>query len=81
MEALSLLPNADFSPWRQSDHPVVNSRYLLNEAAVAFYYGLPSHLALASVTTTPAKAAGLDHRIGYIKLGLFNWWKNGYMFY
>ncbi|EEB92539.1 hypothetical protein MPER_08936, partial [Moniliophthora perniciosa FA553] len=46
-----------------------NSRYLLNEAQQAFYYGLPASLALASVTTTPAKIAGLDHRVGKVKAG------------
>ncbi|EEB89268.1 hypothetical protein MPER_12651, partial [Moniliophthora perniciosa FA553] len=53
----------------KSDHPVTNSRYLLNEAQQAFYYGLPASLALASVTTTPAKIAGLDHRVGKVKVG------------
>jgi len=53
----------------QSDHPVTNSRYLLFEAQQAHYYGLPSNLALASVTTTPATAAGLSHRIGYLREG------------
>ncbi|ESK86826.1 carbohydrate esterase family 9 protein [Moniliophthora roreri MCA 2997] len=53
----------------KSDHPVTNSRYLLNEAQQAFYYGLPASLALASVTTTPAKIAGLDHRVGKVKAG------------
>ncbi|ESK86843.1 carbohydrate esterase family 9 protein [Moniliophthora roreri MCA 2997] len=52
-----------------SDHPVTNSRYLLHEAQQAFYYGLPASLALASVTTTPAKIAGLDHRVGKVKAG------------
>lgn len=53
----------------QSDHPVANSRYLLFEAQQAHYYGLPANLALASVTTTPATAAGLSHRIGYLQAG------------
>ena len=53
----------------QSDHPVTNSRYLLFEAQQAHYYGLPANLALASVTTTPATAAGLSHRIGHLREG------------
>ncbi|KZT28937.1 carbohydrate esterase family 9 protein [Neolentinus lepideus HHB14362 ss-1] len=53
----------------KSDHPVLNSRYLLYEAQQAFYYGLPENLAIASVTSTPATIMGLDHRIGYIKAG------------
>jgi hypothetical protein len=53
----------------QSDHPVINSRYLLFEAQQAHYYGLPENLALGAVTTQPAQVIGLDHRIGYIKEG------------
>jgi imidazolonepropionase-like amidohydrolase len=53
----------------QSDHPVLNSRYLLHEAQKAHYYGLSQELALASVTTTPATVLGQDHRIGFIKKG------------
>ncbi|KAI0797030.1 hypothetical protein C8Q75DRAFT_796702 [Abortiporus biennis] len=53
----------------KSDHPVLNSRYLLSEAQQAHYFSLSPHLALASVTSTPAKAAGMDHRVGYIKEG------------
>ncbi|KAH7908517.1 hypothetical protein BJ138DRAFT_1068672 [Hygrophoropsis aurantiaca] len=53
----------------KSDHPVVNSRYLLNEAAQAHYYGLNASLALQSVTSTPAAALGMGHRIGTIREG------------
>ncbi|KAG7441138.1 carbohydrate esterase family 9 protein [Guyanagaster necrorhizus] len=53
----------------KSDHPAMNSRYLLHEAQLAHYYGLPDNIALASVTSTPAKIMGEDHRIGYIKPG------------
>ena len=53
----------------QSDHPLTDSRHLLFEAQQAHYYGLPANLALASVTTTPATAAGLSHRIGYLREG------------
>ncbi|KIK33891.1 hypothetical protein CY34DRAFT_98856 [Suillus luteus UH-Slu-Lm8-n1] len=51
----------------KSDHPVVNSRYLLHEAAQAHYYGLDPALALLSVTYTPATAMGMGHRIGMLK--------------
>src|ERR1700722_7216359 len=53
----------------QSDHPVQNSRYLLYEAAQAHYYGLNPALAFTSVTSTPAAALGLGHRIGMIQEG------------
>src|ERR1700731_2141959 len=39
------------------------------EAQQAHYYGLPSHLAMTSVTSVPAAAAGLDHRIGILRVG------------
>lgn len=44
----------------------MNSRYLLFEAQQAHYYGLQTNRALASVTSTPAQAMGMDHRIGFI---------------
>ncbi|KAF5371160.1 hypothetical protein D9758_004120 [Tetrapyrgos nigripes] len=53
----------------KSDHPVLNSRYLLYEAQQAHYFGLADNLALASVITTPARIMGQDHRIGYVKEG------------
>ncbi|KAI8995511.1 carbohydrate esterase family 9 protein [Trametes punicea] len=53
----------------KSDHPVLNSRFLLYEAQQAYYYGLPHNLALAAVTSTPARVMGQDHRIGYISEG------------
>ncbi|KAI0311415.1 composite domain of metallo-dependent hydrolase [Amylostereum chailletii] len=53
----------------KSDHPVLNSRYLLYEAQQAHYYGLPENLALAAVTSFPAQVVGLDHRVGYVKEG------------
>ncbi|KAK0497265.1 hypothetical protein EDD18DRAFT_148225 [Armillaria luteobubalina] len=53
----------------KSDHPVLNSRYLLHEAQQAHYYGLSDNLALASVTSTPASVMGQDHRIGFIDEG------------
>ncbi|KAJ7220031.1 hypothetical protein GGX14DRAFT_585165, partial [Mycena pura] len=53
----------------KSDHSGIVSRYLLNEAQMAHYYGLGTNLALASVTSTPSEVLGLDHRIGFIKPG------------
>ncbi|KZS86725.1 carbohydrate esterase family 9 protein [Sistotremastrum niveocremeum HHB9708] len=53
----------------KSDHPVINSRLLQNEAALAHYFGLHPALALSSITSTPADAAGLGHRIGRISEG------------
>jgi len=47
----------------------MNSRYLLFEAQQAYHFGLPQNLAIASVTSTPARVLGLSHRIGYIRRG------------
>lgn len=41
----------------------------MHQAQQAHYFGLPPHLALASVTSTPATAAGLSHRIGLLSEG------------
>ncbi|KAJ7098293.1 carbohydrate esterase family 9 protein [Mycena epipterygia] len=50
----------------KSDHPVLDSRHLIYEAQQAHYFGLPANLSLASVTSTPARIMGQDHRIGRI---------------
>ncbi|KAJ7195756.1 hypothetical protein GGX14DRAFT_474307, partial [Mycena pura] len=53
----------------QSDHPVLNSRYLMYEAQQAHYYSLNPALAIASVTSTPAAALGVGWRVGTIVEG------------
>lgn len=53
----------------KSDHPVLDSRYLIYEAAQSHAFGLNFSEALSSVTTHSAKIAGLDHRMGYIRPG------------
>jgi hypothetical protein len=50
-------------------HLQVNSRYLAFEAQQAHFYSLPTNLALRSLFTEPAIAAGLEHRIGSISEG------------
>ncbi|RPD56487.1 composite domain of metallo-dependent hydrolase [Lentinus tigrinus ALCF2SS1-7] len=64
-----ILAENDIRVVMKSDHPVLDSRFLLGEAQQAYYYGLPHNLALASITTTPAGVLGQDHRIGYVKEG------------
>ncbi|RUP48777.1 hypothetical protein BC936DRAFT_144004 [Jimgerdemannia flammicorona] len=53
----------------KSDHPVMNSQHLIFEAAKSAYYGLTSQQAFAAVTSVPAKAIGLSHRIGRLAPG------------
>ncbi|KAI0692573.1 hypothetical protein BC835DRAFT_1416500 [Cytidiella melzeri] len=67
--AARVLADNDIPVIMKSDHPVLNSRYLMYEAQQAHHFGLPPHLALASVTSTPARAAGLLHRIGMLDEG------------
>lgn len=67
--ASRVLSDKNISVIMKTDHPVINSRYLIHEAQQAYFFGLPEHLALASVTSTPAIAAGLDHRIGILAEG------------
>ncbi|KAI9064852.1 composite domain of metallo-dependent hydrolase [Trametes sanguinea] len=64
-----ILADHGFAIAMKSGHPELNSRYLLSEAQQAHYYGLQPHLALASVTSVPAAAAGLLHRLGVLREG------------
>eukprot|EP00808_Paulinella_micropora_P001757 g39212.t1 len=51
----------------KSDHPVLDSRFLIFEAAKAHRFSLPAQAAVASVTYNPAKALGLANRIGSVQ--------------
>ncbi|KAI0085138.1 hypothetical protein BDY19DRAFT_457969 [Irpex rosettiformis] len=64
-----ILADNDIDVVMKSDHNAIVSRYLIHEAAQAHYWGLDENIALASVTTTSAKVLGLEHRIGYVKVG------------
>lgn len=62
-----VLAEAEIPVTYVSDHPVTDSRYLLYQAQQAHHYGLDADLALASITSTPARVAGMDHRVGSIQ--------------
>jgi imidazolonepropionase-like amidohydrolase len=53
----------------QSDHPVVEERYLIHEAARAVRYGLPVEEAYRAVTLNPAWMLGIDDRVGSLEPG------------
>ncbi|KAI8383028.1 hypothetical protein BD560DRAFT_385830 [Blakeslea trispora] len=53
----------------KTDHPVINSQHLVFEAAKAAHYGLPEQEAFKAITSVPAKALGLGHRLGSLKVG------------
>ncbi|RIA84710.1 hypothetical protein C1645_783560 [Glomus cerebriforme] len=64
-----ILADAGIPVALKSDHPVTNAQHLAFEAAKAHYYGLDEKLAIASITSVPANALGLNHRIGQISIG------------
>ncbi|KAL9538311.1 hypothetical protein MBANPS3_011030 [Mucor bainieri] len=53
----------------KSDHPVLNSQHMAFEAAKATHYGLPPQEAFKSITSVPAHALGLGHRVGSLRAG------------
>ena len=57
------------TPIYVSDNPVLNAQHVVFEAAKGYRYGLPYHVALASVTTAPAERLGFGKRLGKVKPG------------
>lgn len=53
----------------KSDHPVLNSQHMAFEAAKATHYGLPAQEAFKAITSVPAHALGLGHRVGTLRVG------------
>lgn len=55
----------------KSDHAVADTsaQYLLLQAAVGHSFGLPADKALQAVTSVPAAAIDIDHRVGYARSG------------
>ncbi|KAI9286692.1 hypothetical protein BC943DRAFT_290772 [Umbelopsis sp. AD052] len=70
VRAAQILGEAGIPVAFKSDHPVLTAQDLAHEAAKAYHYGLGEHKALQSVTTIPASAMGLSHRIGSIAPGM-----------
>ncbi len=64
-----LLADAGVTVALKSDHPVIDSMWLINEAAKAHHYGVPEQLALQMVTRNPARLIGLGDRLGTLEVG------------
>lgn len=62
--AAAVLKQAGIDVVIKSDHPGVDSRFLNRQAGQAHNFGLSLEGAMNSITTTPARRMGLDHRIG-----------------
>lgn len=65
----AILASQNITPIYKSDHPVTDSRRILNQAAQAHHFGLGVTDALRSVISAPAERLGLDHRLGYLRQG------------
>ncbi|KAL1590809.1 hypothetical protein WHR41_00429 [Cladosporium halotolerans] len=68
-QAGKILHENGITPVYVSDNPVLNAQHVLFEAAKAYKYGLPYHVALAGVTSASAELLGLGERIGKVKEG------------
>ncbi|KAK5108734.1 hypothetical protein LTR62_007881 [Meristemomyces frigidus] len=66
-QAGKILYENGITPVYVSDNPVLNAQHVLFEAAKAYRYGLPYHVALAGVTSASAGLLGLGERIGKVK--------------
>lgn len=64
-----ILHDANITVAIKSDHSVTNAQHLMFQAAKTHHYGVPEQVAFQSVTSIPAKALGLDHRVGSLKPG------------
>ncbi|KUI62725.1 Imidazolonepropionase [Cytospora mali] len=55
----------------KSDHGMedTSSKYLLLQSAVGHSFGLPADKAMQAVTSVPAAAVDMEHRIGYVRPG------------
>ncbi|KAK8031138.1 carbohydrate esterase family 9 [Apiospora arundinis] len=55
----------------KSDHffESTNAKYVLSQAAIGHSFHLPAEKALQSVTSVPAKAIDMAHRVGYVRNG------------
>jgi len=51
----------------KTDHPVIDARWFIFEAAKSHHYGLSEQAALQAVTRNPAQAIGLGDRIGTLE--------------
>lgn len=66
-QAGKILHESGITPVYVSDNPVLNAQHVLFEAAKAYKYGLPYHVAFAGVTSASAELLGLGERIGKVK--------------
>ncbi|CDS12474.1 hypothetical protein LRAMOSA04668 [Lichtheimia ramosa] len=69
VNAPNILSQAGIPVAFKSDHPVMNARDLVHEAQKAYHYGFDEHKALQALTSVPAAALAVDHRVGSLQVG------------
>jgi imidazolonepropionase-like amidohydrolase len=68
-DAPAILHRAGVRVILHTDHPVIEQRYLIHEAAKAVRYGLPEDAAFRAVMLYPAELAGIAGRCGSLEAG------------
>ncbi|GAA0222750.1 amidohydrolase [Metaclostridioides mangenotii] len=63
------LSNAGLDVCIMTDHPVIPVNYLPICAGIAVKHGMTNERALEAITINPAKAIGIDDRVGSIEVG------------
>ena len=69
-DTAAILANAGVSVSITTDHSVVPIQHLMTSAQIAMKAGLSKQDAFKAITVNPAKALGLDDRIGSLSVGL-----------
>ncbi|KAI4859974.1 hypothetical protein F4820DRAFT_438279 [Hypoxylon rubiginosum] len=52
-----------------TDHPAKHGQFFAQEAQIGHHFQLEEKLAISSITSVPARALGLDNRIGWVRPG------------
>lgn len=68
-DTAGILSNAGLDVSIMTDHPVIPVQYLPMCAGIAVKHGMNKEKALEAITINPAKALGIEDRVGSIELG------------
>lgn len=68
-DTAGVLSNAGLNVSLMTDHPVIPVQYLPMCAGIAVKHGMKKEKAIESITINPAKALGIEDRVGSIEVG------------
>lgn len=68
-DTAGILSNAGLNVSLMTDHPVIPVQYLPMCAGIAVKHGMKKEKAIESITINPAKALGIEDRVGSIEVG------------